>query len=87
VRAMAQFLGYPQCLAEGDQAVEDARTSIQESKHTLDDMKSNPEAYFDPLTVFELRLRQYELMIKAGKELNEPYSAGNIAAEEAAVSM
>ena len=33
-------------------------------------MKANPEAYYDPLTLFQLRLCQYELMVKATEEVH-----------------
>ncbi|WP_205415069.1 hypothetical protein, partial [Serratia marcescens] len=43
------------------QAGEHTHLEIQEHQNTLHKMKSNPEVYRDPVTLFELRLRQYEV--------------------------
>ncbi|MDC2865402.1 dynamin family protein [Bacillus sp. BP-3] len=45
------------------QAVEQTHLEIQEYQNTLHKMKSNPEVYRDPITLFELRLRQYEVVL------------------------
>ncbi|PGZ94757.1 GTP-binding protein [Bacillus pseudomycoides] len=50
------------------QAVENTHLEIQEKQNTLHKMKSNPEVYHDPITLFELRLRQYEVILDAGKD-------------------
>jgi tetratricopeptide (TPR) repeat protein/GTP-binding protein EngB required for normal cell division len=57
-----------------DNMVERAHQEIKEGEVLLNEMKENPEAYYDPLTLFELRLRQYELMVKAGKEIDHSIS-------------
>jgi GTPase SAR1 family protein/tetratricopeptide (TPR) repeat protein len=51
-----------------NQTVEETHKEIQESQEMLSEMKANPEAYYDPIKLFELRLHQYELMIKASKD-------------------
>ena len=43
-----------------NQTVEDTRSEIAEHKNALDKMRQNPEWYQDPLTLFELKLRQSE---------------------------
>ncbi|HWO97603.1 MAG TPA: dynamin family protein [Bacillus sp. (in: firmicutes)] len=55
--------------------VSEARREIEESEEMLSEMKASPETYYDPLTIFELRLRQYELMVKASEEVEPLYSA------------
>lgn len=56
------FRGPFQVLQE---TVDQTEVEINQSKEQLDDMKANPELYQDPLKLFELKLRQYELMIRA----------------------
>lgn len=41
---------------------EEAQGNIEKHKESLQYMRENPEIYRDPLTMFELKLRQYELM-------------------------
>ena len=41
---------------------EEVQVSIEEDKGSIDTMHDKPEIYRDPLTLFELKLRQYELM-------------------------
>ncbi|MFD1040597.1 tetratricopeptide repeat protein [Virgibacillus byunsanensis] len=41
---------------------EEVHGDIEKHKHFLDVMREKPEIYRDPLTLFELRLRQYELI-------------------------
>ena len=43
-----------------NQTVEETRSEIEANKDALDEMKKNPEWYQDPLTFFELKLRQSE---------------------------
>ncbi|KAB8127039.1 GTP-binding protein [Gracilibacillus oryzae] len=38
---------------------------IEENKKVLGEMRDQPELYFNPITLFELKLRQYEWMTKA----------------------
>ncbi|MBM7704266.1 GTPase domain-containing protein [Metabacillus iocasae] len=48
--------------------VVETENEIAQNQQQLDEMRSNPEAYYDPLTLFELRARQYELMAKAHED-------------------
>lgn len=50
------------------QAVENIHLEIQEKQDTLHKMKANPENYHDPITLFELRLRQYEVILNIGED-------------------
>jgi GTPase Era involved in 16S rRNA processing len=50
-----------------EQAVEDARSEIDYGKNELEKMRVNPELYRDPLTLYEVKLRQYEWMTAAGR--------------------
>ncbi len=43
-----------------NQTVEETRSEIEANKDALDEMRKNPEWYQDPLTFFELKLRQSE---------------------------
>jgi GTP-binding protein EngB required for normal cell division len=43
-----------------NQTVEETRSEIEENKDALEEMRKNPEWYQDPLTFFELKLRQSE---------------------------
>lgn len=51
-----------------NEAIEEARVNIQVHNDALSDVKSNPEIFFDPLTLFEVRLRHYELMMGVKKK-------------------
>ncbi|WP_191566299.1 GTPase domain-containing protein [Metabacillus idriensis] len=51
-----------------EQTIKESETEISSSKATLEKMKSNPEIYYDPLRLFEVRLLQYEFMVKANEE-------------------
>jgi GTPase SAR1 family protein len=48
-------------------AVEDAQLQIQTNRDGLRKMNTNPELYRDPLTLFEIKLRQFEWMTVSGK--------------------
>lgn len=50
-----------------EQAVENTHIEIQVKQDTLHKMKSNPEVYHDPITLFELRLRQCEVILNKGE--------------------
>jgi GTP-binding protein EngB required for normal cell division len=43
-----------------NQSVEETKKEINEKEEELEKMRSNPETYRDPLTLFEVKLRQYE---------------------------
>jgi len=42
--------------------MEEAQLAIEKHQAALNRMQEEPEIYRDPLTLFELKLRQYELM-------------------------
>lgn len=42
------------------ETVEESHANIEDNKALLEKMRENPEWYQDPLTLFELKLRQYE---------------------------
>ncbi|WP_226037497.1 GTPase domain-containing protein [Aquibacillus saliphilus] len=44
---------------------------IEENRDSLNDMRKNPEVYRDPLTMFEVQLRQYEWMTAVGEQMKE----------------
>ena len=50
------------------QAVENTQLEIQEKQEILHKMKSNPEVYHDSITLFELRLRQCEVILNIGED-------------------
>lgn len=50
------------------QAVENTHLEIKEKQDTLHKMKSNPEVYHDSITLFELRLRQCEVILNIGED-------------------
>jgi GTPase Era involved in 16S rRNA processing/tetratricopeptide (TPR) repeat protein len=50
--------------------VEDTKSEIDESNEMLSKMRSNPEMYRDPLSLFEVRLRQHEWMTIVGKRIH-----------------
>lgn len=58
---------YKQPLSILTQAVEESRSEITMSQDILKKMNTNPEMFRDPLTLFEVRLRQFEWMTLAGK--------------------
>ncbi|PIE96563.1 dynamin family protein [Bacillus fungorum] len=50
------------------QAVENTHLEIQEKQEILHKMKSNPEIYHDSIMLFELRLRQCEVILNIGDD-------------------
>ncbi|WP_249871805.1 GTP-binding protein [Oceanobacillus saliphilus] len=51
--------------------LEETHNEIEENQNTLSDMRKNPEVYRDPLTLFELKLLQYERMAAADEQIKE----------------
>jgi hypothetical protein len=51
-----------------EQTIQESENEISGSKATLEKMKASPEIYYDPLRLFEVRLLQYEFMVKANEE-------------------
>ncbi|WP_312473338.1 dynamin family protein [Neobacillus sp.] len=56
-----------------NRCVEEARSGIQTNQEMLNNMNTNPEIFRDPLTLFEVRLRQFEWMTVAGKGMQTIY--------------
>ncbi|CRK81981.1 GTPase domain-containing protein [Neobacillus massiliamazoniensis] len=56
-----------------NQAADEARIEISNNKEMLSKMNTNPELFRDPLTLFEVRLRQFEWMTVAGKGMQTVY--------------
>ncbi|NHC20097.1 dynamin family protein [Bacillus sp. MM2020_4] len=54
-------------------SVEEAREGIQTNQEMLNKMNTNPEMFRDPLTLFDVRLRQFEWMTIAGKGMQTIY--------------
>ncbi|MFE8700783.1 tetratricopeptide repeat protein [Cytobacillus sp. FJAT-54145] len=52
-------------------AITEAHDHVHKNKAGLNKMKENPEIYSDPLTLFKLKLRQYELMNRVGELSSE----------------
>ncbi|WNF23831.1 dynamin family protein [Mesobacillus jeotgali] len=50
-----------------EKAVEEANSEIDYGKNELEKMRINPELYRDPLTLYEVKLRQFEWMTAAGR--------------------
>ncbi len=46
-----------------NQTVDEMKTEIYKKEKDLEKMKTNPEMYHDPLTLFAVKLRQYEWMV------------------------
>ncbi|QKE72921.1 GTP-binding protein [Arthrobacter citreus] len=59
-RDLAMFLNAP--FEQIHELVDEIRLAISNYNRTLDDMKSNPSIYFDPITFFTVRLRQLEFL-------------------------
>ncbi|MBD1382528.1 GTPase [Metabacillus arenae] len=57
------------------ETVAETEMEINEAKEMLEKMESNPEVYYDPLKLFEVRLLQYEFMVRASEET--PYIHSN----------
>jgi hypothetical protein len=64
-RDITMFFKNPQNVLS--QAVEDSRSEIETNKEGLRKMNTNPELYRDPLTLFEVKLRQFEWMTVSGR--------------------
>lgn len=54
-----------------NEAAEEASKEIEWNKESLREMRMNPETYRDPLTLFQLKLRQIEWMTNAGEALHQ----------------
>lgn len=63
------------------QTVEETNREIHENKEILIKMKENPELYQDPLNLFEVRLRQHELINNVIQK-NSPYPFYDVMKQE-----
>ncbi len=52
-----------------EEGIKEAELQITAHHESLNKLKSNPEIYVDPLTLFKVKLRQYELIGKGSKML------------------
>jgi tetratricopeptide (TPR) repeat protein len=60
-------------LAVLNTAVAETRSEVESNQEILRKLNTNPELFRDPLTLFELRLRQFEWMTVAGKGMQTVY--------------
>lgn len=54
-------------------AAEEAQKEISANQEMLTKLNTNPEIFRDPLTLFNVRLRQFEWMTVAGKGMQPVY--------------
>ncbi|WP_338030813.1 GTP-binding protein [Cytobacillus citreus] len=64
-RDISMFFSHP--LAELKAAMDESLKEIEEHKESLNEMRTNPETYRDPITLFQLKLLQIEWMTSAGE--------------------
>ncbi|MGE8203162.1 tetratricopeptide repeat protein [Heyndrickxia sp. NPDC080065] len=65
-RDISMFFQNP--LAEIEKTVKLTLAEREENENMLNKIKSNPELFRDPLSLFEVKLRQYEWIVDASKE-------------------
>lgn len=70
-RDIAMFFRNPHGIL--NQAVEETETEIRENEERLGRMRENPEVFRDPLTLFELKLRQFEWMTEEKRQAQQSY--------------
>jgi tetratricopeptide (TPR) repeat protein len=70
-RDVTMFFKAP--LLQLNRSTEEARSGIQANQEMLTNMNTNPEMFRDPLTLFEVRLRQFEWMTVAGQGMQTIY--------------
>ncbi|MBP2076740.1 tetratricopeptide repeat protein [Oceanobacillus polygoni] len=56
---------------ELNRAIEENQQEIKANEQSLNNMRKNPEVYTDPLTLFEINIRQYEWMNHADEKVFE----------------
>lgn len=56
-----------------NRTVEETQKEIDEKREALNRLNTNPELFRDPLTLFEVRLRQFEWMTIAGRGMQTVY--------------
>jgi hypothetical protein len=57
---ITMFFGNPFTIL--NETVQETHAEIEKNREMLNEMKANPERYYDPLKLFELRLRYHEIM-------------------------
>ncbi|UHA59820.1 hypothetical protein KDJ21_024285 [Metabacillus litoralis] len=55
-------------IQEVKDTIAETETIIQDGKESLDNMRSNPEVFYDPLKLFEVNLLQQEFSLQAKKD-------------------
>ncbi|PLT30733.1 GTP-binding protein [Peribacillus deserti] len=58
---------------ELNSTIDETEKTIAKNTAKLENLKQNPAAYFDPLTLFEVRLRSYEWIMIVDKEVQYIY--------------
>ncbi|WP_141430527.1 lipopolysaccharide assembly protein LapB [Bacillus sp. 03113] len=56
---------------ELETVIEETKVEIQKNKEKLNAMNEKPEIFHDPLTLFEIRIRQFERMNDSNKEFHQ----------------
>ncbi|KHF40206.1 hypothetical protein [Halalkalibacter okhensis] len=59
------------------EAIQEAQSEIEGHNDALESLRANPEIYKDPLTLFKVRVHQYELMEQMGLSRNQESVALN----------
>jgi tetratricopeptide (TPR) repeat protein/GTPase SAR1 family protein len=57
-----------------ESTIKDTESDIASDQESLKKMKANPERYFDPITLFEVKLLQHEYMVKASYKASHHFS-------------
>lgn len=70
-RDISMFFHHP--LSVFEQIIAETYERIQSQNDTLQNLRANPENYKDPITLFEVRLRQYEWIKDVGKDVQPIY--------------
>lgn len=68
-RDVNMFFKYPAAFLK--EKVEETMKEIENCKEELNKMRENPEAYRDPLTLFQVKLLQCEWMTKTGDKIKQ----------------
>lgn len=70
-RDISLFFRFPASVVS--RAIEEAQSEVHTNQDILTKMNTNPEMFRDPLTLFEVRLRQFEWMTVAGNGAQTVY--------------
>ncbi len=66
-RDVSMFFQNPESIMQ--KLTEETNATIESNKKTLKELQAKPETYQDPIALFQNRLRQYEWVMIAGKDL------------------